>query len=213
MLISSTTSIFIPPHISKHCRPCKAISERLGSGISPLLSHPHILTSPPAMRATSRPLSVLNLPKAPLIQSPWTSPRPVRHSRQPGAFSTTTPAQRDSKFNRSDFGNQPFTGIYEPGCPTAGPLGGTSNVGAPKITPRKLKEHLDDFVIGQDRAKKVLSTAVYNHYQRIEELKRQEDEYEKLVERQARIGIPGRHPVEGITLYPACHGCVAPSMF
>lgn len=35
------------------------------------------------------------------------------------------------------------------------------------ITPRSLKTHLDQFVIGQDYAKKVLSVAVYNHYKRI----------------------------------------------
>ena len=34
--------------------------------------------------------------------------------------------------------------------------------------PHEIKEHLDDFVIGQDSAKKKLSVAVYNHYKRIE---------------------------------------------
>lgn len=33
--------------------------------------------------------------------------------------------------------------------------------------PEKLKAFLDDYVIGQDEAKKVLSVAVYNHYKRI----------------------------------------------
>ena len=33
--------------------------------------------------------------------------------------------------------------------------------------PSELKKILDDYVIGQDRAKKVLSVAVYNHYKRI----------------------------------------------
>jgi ATP-dependent Clp protease ATP-binding subunit ClpX len=33
--------------------------------------------------------------------------------------------------------------------------------------PRKLREKLDQYVIGQDRAKVVLSVAVYNHYKRI----------------------------------------------
>ena len=35
------------------------------------------------------------------------------------------------------------------------------------LTPREMKEFLDDYVIGQDEAKKVLSVAVYNHYKRI----------------------------------------------
>ena len=33
--------------------------------------------------------------------------------------------------------------------------------------PMQIKERLDDYVIGQDRAKKVVSVAVYNHYKRI----------------------------------------------
>ncbi len=35
------------------------------------------------------------------------------------------------------------------------------------ITPRELKLFLDDFIIGQDEAKKMLSVAVYNHYKRV----------------------------------------------
>ncbi|PLX82544.1 MAG: ATP-dependent Clp protease ATP-binding subunit ClpX [Desulfuromonas sp.] len=34
--------------------------------------------------------------------------------------------------------------------------------------PSEIKEILDDFVIGQERAKKVLAVAVYNHYKRVE---------------------------------------------
>ena len=33
--------------------------------------------------------------------------------------------------------------------------------------PKAIKEYLDQYVIGQDRAKKLLSVAVYNHYKRI----------------------------------------------
>lgn len=34
-------------------------------------------------------------------------------------------------------------------------------------TPSELKAHLDRYIIGQDKAKKVLSVSVYNHYKRI----------------------------------------------
>ena len=34
-------------------------------------------------------------------------------------------------------------------------------------TPREFKEYLDQYIIGQDSAKKVLSVAVYNHYKRM----------------------------------------------
>lgn len=35
------------------------------------------------------------------------------------------------------------------------------------LKPKEIKEFLDDYVIGQDEAKKVLAVAVYNHYKRI----------------------------------------------
>jgi ATP-dependent Clp protease ATP-binding subunit ClpX len=42
----------------------------------------------------------------------------------------------------------------------------SSGAGIPK--PHEIKAILDDYVIGQDQAKKILSVAVYNHYKRIE---------------------------------------------
>ncbi|MCR2062231.1 ATP-dependent Clp protease ATP-binding subunit ClpX [Campylobacter helveticus] len=36
-----------------------------------------------------------------------------------------------------------------------------------KITPKNLKAYLDRYVIGQDRAKKIFSVGVYNHYKRL----------------------------------------------
>ena len=37
--------------------------------------------------------------------------------------------------------------------------------------PQEIKAHLDEYVIGQDRAKKIISVAVYNHYKRISQMK------------------------------------------
>jgi len=34
-------------------------------------------------------------------------------------------------------------------------------------TPKEIKEELDGYVIGQERAKKILAVAVYNHYKRL----------------------------------------------
>ncbi|MEM1310098.1 MAG: ATP-dependent protease ATP-binding subunit ClpX [Cyanobacteria bacterium P01_H01_bin.153] len=41
--------------------------------------------------------------------------------------------------------------------------------------PREIKSYLDDHVIGQDEAKKVLSVAVYNHYKRLSHLQNSSD--------------------------------------
>ncbi|RTQ46605.1 ATP-dependent Clp protease ATP-binding subunit ClpX [Hymenobacter gummosus] len=45
-----------------------------------------------------------------------------------------------------------------------------SNSKTPKfnlVKPRDMKEYLDQYVVGQDEAKKVLAVAVYNHYKRL----------------------------------------------
>jgi ATP-dependent Clp protease ATP-binding subunit ClpX len=106
---------------------------------------------------------------------------------------STAAAFSSSSDFRSSFSGSGFTGYYEQ-SDTEGPLRKASNIGAPKITPRALKKHLDQFVVGQERAKKVLSSTIYNHYQRIQEIDRQHEEAQELLERQARRS---RHPVEG----------------
>jgi ATP-dependent Clp protease ATP-binding subunit ClpX len=46
-------------------------------------------------------------------------------------------------------------------------IGGTRPHMTELPTPHKIRAHLDDYVIGQDLAKKVLAVAVYNHYKRL----------------------------------------------
>ncbi len=46
-------------------------------------------------------------------------------------------------------------------------------------TPKEIKKHLDDYVIDQEKAKKIISVAVHNHYKRINNPKSSEIELQK----------------------------------
>lgn len=52
--------------------------------------------------------------------------------------------------------------------------GGTPNFNL--VKPQDMKKFLDEFVVGQDEAKKVISVAVYNHYKRLMQKKAEEDD-------------------------------------
>jgi len=55
-----------------------------------------------------------------------------------------------------------------------------AGVGTALPTPHEINKILDEYVIGQDRAKKILSVAVYNHYKRLEQgIKKSEVELSK----------------------------------
>jgi len=43
------------------------------------------------------------------------------------------------------------------------------------LSPKEIYQQIDQYVVGQDRAKKVLSVAVYNHYKRITSAAREDD--------------------------------------
>jgi len=107
-----------------------------------------------------------------------------------------TQGPRRSAYHRSDFGGQGFSSFYESDQPTRGPLAGASNIGGSSVTPKSLREHLDQFVVDQDRAKVVLSVAVHEHYLRIQELRRQRDEQARLEAQAQRRASAFRHPVE-----------------
>jgi ATP-dependent Clp protease ATP-binding subunit ClpX len=48
------------------------------------------------------------------------------------------------------------------------------------LKPKEIKSHLDEYIIGQESAKKTISVAVYNHYKRIRSLSKKSDiEYSK----------------------------------
>ena len=53
---------------------------------------------------------------------------------------------------------------------TRSPLAVDGTTGVPK--PQVIKKVLDDYVIGQETAKRVLSVAVHNHYKRVEHMEK-----------------------------------------
>jgi len=55
----------------------------------------------------------------------------------------------------------------------------TQNAPVNVLKPQDIKERLDEYVIGQDDAKKTLSVAVYNHYKRLHQTKIEDVEIEK----------------------------------
>lgn len=59
------------------------------------------------------------------------------------------------------------TGAYGSAAANKKPTDGFTLKEIPK--PRKIKEYLDQYVIGQDDAKRFLSVAVYNHYKRLQQ--------------------------------------------
>ena len=59
-----------------------------------------------------------------------------------------------------------------------GKKGSTSQVTRPLLSPAEMRARLDDFVVGQEQAKKVLSVAVYNHYQRLQQQNLDDSEFD-----------------------------------
>lgn len=91
-------------------------------------------------------------------------------------------------FDMIDGSNNPMFGMFDPMMMNMGmpPMGGTQKIkrkkpqedgesaensaaaSVPMVpAPHRIKEQLDDYVIGQNQAKKAISVAVYNHYKRI----------------------------------------------
>ncbi|HEG9671447.1 TPA: ATP-dependent Clp protease ATP-binding subunit ClpX [Staphylococcus aureus] len=58
-------------------------------------------------------------------------------------------------------------------------------------TPKEIMDHLNEYVIGQEKAKKSLAVAVYNHYKRIQQLGPKEDDVKLQKSNIALIGPTG----------------------
>lgn len=95
--------------------------------------------------------------------------------------------------NMFNAGGQPMMYDFDGGmvgntAPTAKKI----NFDYRKKTPKKIKKHLDEYIIGQDDAKKTLSVAVYNHYKRLaHQFENRDDKYKDIEIEKSNILLLG----------------------
>ncbi|KAJ2491493.1 ATP-binding protein [Coemansia sp. RSA 2050] len=89
-----------------------------------------------------------------------------------GNHATTSGSTAHSSSGRDDTARGNSSTPVSPQPPTQ-----STPAGMDPISPKMIMRYLDDYVIGQDRAKKTLAVAVYNHYNRVRAnaLKRQRE--------------------------------------
>ncbi|XDG02818.1 hypothetical protein ABKA04_002433 [Annulohypoxylon sp. FPYF3050] len=104
--------------------------------------------------------------------------------------------------------NSGFTTSYDPNEEGRGPMFSKNSFGVPQFYPRDLKKRVDEYVVGQDRAKKTISSVIFNHYQNMRRRKYQDEMERKREEKLIRQAIArdrnareaeevSQHPVEG----------------
>ncbi|KAH6997012.1 P-loop containing nucleoside triphosphate hydrolase protein [Ilyonectria destructans] len=115
---------------------------------------PFVRVLPPAARALR---SVSN----PLLR-PFPRPSSYPRHRQLSISRPLAVAKRNADFNSG------FSGTYDPSIDSGrGPMFNKTTFGVPHFYPRDLKKRVDDYVVGQDRAKKTICSTIFNHYQNL----------------------------------------------
>lgn len=123
-------------------------------------------------------------------------------------LSTTSPRWTS---NRTPDLNSGFTGVYDPTIESGrGPMFSKAKFGVPQFYPRDLKKRVDEYVVGQERAKRTICSTLFNHYQKLR--RRHQHEHERrnfsdklMRQRFARDREQYRkgkeaHPMEGLAL-------------
>ncbi|KAL5612630.1 hypothetical protein BROUX41_004275 [Berkeleyomyces rouxiae] len=121
-------------------------------------------------------------------------------------FSTAAPRLTAPRRTR-DFGSG-FTNSYDPSVESRrGPIFKSKAAGVPPFYPRDLKAKVDEYVVGQDRAKKTICSTIFNHYQAVRRRSELELEdrsaYEKLQRQQIARDRELRDLRNADTLSPA----------
>ncbi|KAK9454372.1 P-loop containing nucleoside triphosphate hydrolase protein [Dipodascopsis uninucleata] len=135
-----------------------------------------------------------------------------------GFATQIAPGSQHRSYSSRDLFGDGYSSSYRPGKgESTGPLyrGMSGNGQAPStfgqdhvvssprrigITPKSIKAHLDQFVIGQERAKMVISVAVYNHILRSRNVEEKRVKWRKTIKDQLRNEVnfeeDGKRPVE-----------------
>ena len=91
------------------------------------------------------------------------------------------------KSPRSQCFSSGYSTVYDPSQETGrGPIFSKPSFGVPQFYPRDLKRRVDDYVVGQDRAKKTICSVIFNHYQGLRRRQQHEAQDQRLREKLQR---------------------------
>ena len=86
-----------------------------------------------------------------------------------------------------------------------------TNYGVPQFYPRDLKKRVDEYVVGQERAKRIICSTLFNHYQKLRRKHQHDHERKNLQEKLMRQRYARDkefhqrrkepHPVEGMATF------------
>lgn len=97
------------------------------------------------------------------------------------ASAVSPAAKRPHNFNSG------FTSSYDPTQDAGrGPMFTKPTFGVPQFYPRDLKTRVDEYVVGQDRAKKTICSAIFNHYQSLRRRRHDQDQDRRVGEKLQR---------------------------
>ncbi|RSL44725.1 hypothetical protein CEP53_011094 [Fusarium sp. AF-6] len=118
-----------------------------------------------ALPATCRGLRSVSIPL--LRPVPIAGSRPPSFNPSPRCRHLSVSIPLAVSRRTADF-NSGFNSSYDPSVdPGRGPMFNKASFGVPQFYPRDLKKRVDDYVVGQDRAKKTICATIFNHYQNL----------------------------------------------
>ncbi|KAJ1913170.1 ATP-binding protein [Tieghemiomyces parasiticus] len=185
------------PHPAAPCRPTPSTPSRPG----PALSKPPASDGPtPPFPTRPHDQFYNDLPRS--LNGP-----PLKSPARPSG--TDLPGPRNPHYYFDVF-NAGFAQIVEAPSEVkpSDDDGGSNQIFTPVLTnPRQITKHLDEYIIGQERAKKTLAVAVFNHYRRVRANLAQTPSSPAAADHPTGLPAPG--PATHPTSDPTAHSSVA----